>query len=289
MASAKRARSSSASVVTFGEVMLRLATERRERFVQAHSFEATYGGGECNVAVSLQNFGIDSSFVTAVPEHEIGQACINYIRQFGVDTSHIIRSGPRLGLYYLESGASMRPSKVVYDRAGSSVSLLKVGQVDWAAAFQGKSWFHWTGITPALGDDVAAVVEEACVAAKKAGCTISCDFNYRGKLWSSQKAQSVMKPLMKYVDVAIGNEEDAEKCLGYSSGQDVDAGKLDPAAFKPVLTSLARDFGFKQVQLTPRARARASASTAPPPARALHSQRACRLSVGGCHHAAREP
>merc|ERR1719421_2635536 len=145
----------------------------------------------------------------------------------------------------------MRPSKVIYDRAGSSVTLLKPGQVDWATIFKGKTWFHWTGITPALGDDVAAVVEEACVAAKAAGLTVSCDFNYRGKLWPAAKAQSVMKPLMKYVDVAIGNEEDAEKCLGYcAEGQDVDSGKLAPEAYRPVLKSLARDFAFKRVAIT---------------------------------------
>ncbi|MCH7733937.1 MAG: sugar kinase [Chloroflexi bacterium] len=238
-------------IVTYGEVMLRLATKRRERFTQAREFEATYGGGECNVAVSLAHFGEDVSFVTAVPDNEIGQACVNYIRQFGVDTSDILRQGKRLGIYYLESGASMRASKVVYDRAASSIAELGPGDVDWDAVFDGKSWFHWTGITPAISDIAAEAVAEGTKAAKVAGLTVSCDFNYRGNLWSSEKAQSVMKPLMEYVDVAIGNEEDADKCLGIrAEGVDVTSGEIDPEAYRPVVDTLVGEYGFSRVGIT---------------------------------------
>lgn len=238
-------------VVTFGEAMLRLATPRRERFTQARAFEVTYGGGECNVAVSLAHFGVPSYFVSAIPENEIGQACINYIRQWGVDTSLVLRQGRRLGVYFLESGASMRASKVVYDRAGSAVAELGPGEVDWSSVFEGKDWFHFTGITPAISDTAAATTEEAVRAARDAGLTISCDFNYRGALWSPQKAQTTMKPLMQYVDIAIGNEEDAEKCLGVKAeGVDVTKGELDPEAYKPVVNTLVKEYGFKEVGIT---------------------------------------
>ncbi len=238
-------------VVTFGEVMLRLATNRRERFTQAREFEATYGGGECNVAVSLAHFGADVAFVTAVPDNDIGQACVNYIRQFGVDTSQILRQGSRLGIYYLESGASMRASKVVYDRAASSIAELAPGEVDWAEVFDGKDWFHWTGITPAISETAATTAAEATMAAKKVGLTVSCDFNYRGNLWSGEEAQSVMKPLMEYVDVAIGNEEDADKALGVKAeGVDVTSGELDPQAYRPVVDELVATYGFSKVGIT---------------------------------------
>ncbi|MBM3957786.1 MAG: sugar kinase [Gemmatimonadetes bacterium] len=238
-------------VVTFGEVMLRLATMRRERFTQAREFEVTYGGGECNVAVSLAHFGVDSYFVSAIPANDIGQACINYIRQWGVDTSYVLRQGRRLGIYFLESGAAMRPSKVVYDRAGAAIAELKPGEVDWATVFEGKDWFHFTGITPAISDSAAAVCEEAAKAAREAGLTVSADMNYRRNLWSPEKAQSVMKPLMQYVDVAIGNEEDAEKSLGVKAeGIDVTSGELDPDAYRPVVEKLVSEFGFKQVGIT---------------------------------------
>jgi 2-dehydro-3-deoxygluconokinase len=241
----------SKSVVTYGEVMLRLATNRRERFTQAREFEATYGGGECNVAVSLAHFGVDVSFVTAVPDNDIGQACVNYIRQFGVDTSGILRRGKRLGIYYLESGAAMRASKVVYDRAGSSIAELGPDDVDWDQVFEGKEWFHWTGITPAISPAAAASIGEATRRAKAMGLTVSCDFNYRKNLWSAEDAQAVMKPLMEYVDVAIGNEEDADKCLGVrAEGVDVTSGELDPEAYRPVVQSLIDEFGFSQVGIT---------------------------------------
>ncbi len=240
-----------AKVVTFGEVMLRLATQRRERFTQAREFEVTYGGGECNVAVSLAHFGVDATFVTAIPDNEIGQACINYIRQFGVDTSEVLRQGDRLGIYFLESGAAMRASKVVYDRAHAAIAELKPGTVNWEKVFQGKDWFHFTGITPAISETAAASCEEAAAAAADLGLTVSADMNYRKNLWSPEKAQSVMKPMMKHVDVAIGNEEDAEKCLGVAAeGVDVSTGEIDAEAYRPVVQELVDQFGFKKVGIT---------------------------------------
>lgn len=240
-----------AKVVTFGEIMLRLATNRRERFTQAREFEVTYGGGECNVAVSLAQFGVNATFVTAIPDNDIGQACINYVRQFGVDTSEVLRQGKRLGIYFLESGASMRASKVVYDRAGSSISEIKPGQVDWEKVFKGKDWFHFTGITPAISKSAAATCEEAAKAASQLGLTVSADMNYRKNLWSPEEAQATMKPMMKYVDISIGNEEDAEKCLGVSAeGVDVTSGEIDAEAYRPVVQKLVDQYGFKKVAIT---------------------------------------
>ena len=231
--------------------MLRLATMRRERFTQAREFEASYGGGECNVAVSLAHFGVDSTFVTAVPDNDIGQACINYIRQFGVDTSKILRQGGRLGTYYLESGAAMRASKVIYDRAASSIADIKPGEVDWEQVFAGKDWFHFTGITPAISKNAAAACEEAAKAARQLGLTVSVDMNYRGTLWSPEEAQATMIPMMKYVDISIGNEEDAEKCLGVAAeGVDVTTGEIDAEAYRPVVKELVDKFGFKKVAIT---------------------------------------
>ncbi len=238
-------------VVTFGEVMLRLATMRRERFTQAREFEVTYGGGECNVAVSLAQFGVDATFVTAIPDNDIGQACVNYIRQFGVDTSEILRQGKRLGTYYLESGAAMRASKVVYDRAASAIAEIKPGDVDWEQVFEGKDWFHFTGITPAISKTAAAACDEAAAAAKQMGLTVSADMNYRGNLWSAEEAQETMIPMMKHVDVSIGNEEDAEKCLGVvAEGVDVTTGEIDPNAYRPVVQELVDKFWFKKVAIT---------------------------------------
>lgn len=240
-----------AKVVTFGEIMLRLATQRRERFTQAREFEVTYGGGECNVAVSLAHFGVDATFVTAIPDNEIGQACVNYVRQFGVDTSEILRQGSRLGIYFLESGAAMRASKVVYDRANAAIAELKPGTVDWEKVFNGKDWFHFTGITPAISETAAAACNEAAAAASQLGLTVSADMNYRKNLWSPEQAQAVMKPMMKYVDVSIGNEEDAEKCLGVAAeGVDVSTGEIDAEAYRPVLQELVDQFGFKKVGIT---------------------------------------
>ena len=240
-----------AQVVTFGEIMLRLATQRRERFTQAREFEVTYGGGECNVAVSLAHFGIDATFVTAIPDNDIGQACVNYVRQFGVDTSEILRQGSRLGIYFLESGAAMRASKVVYDRAGSSIAEIKPGEIDWEKVFNGKDWFHFTGITPAISTSAAATCSEAAKAASELGLTVSADMNYRKNLWTPEEAQATMIPMMKYVDVSIGNEEDAEKCLGVSAeGVDVTTGQIDAEAYRPVLQELVDKYGFKKVGIT---------------------------------------
>lgn len=239
------------SVVTFGEIMLRLATMRRERFTQAREFEVTYGGGECNVAVSLANFGIDASFVSAIPDNDIGQACINYVRQWGVDTSDILRQGKRLGTYYLENGAAMRASKVVYDRAASSIAEIEPGDIDWQRVFAGKDWFHFTGITPAISASAAAACDEAARVAKQMGLTVSADMNYRKNLWSPAEAQAVMRPMMQHVDVAIGNEEDAEMSLGIAAeGVDVTSGEIDASAYESVVSRLVDEFGFSQVGIT---------------------------------------
>ena len=239
------------SVVTFGEIMLRLATQRRERFTQAREFEVTYGGGECNVAVSLANFGIDSIYVTAVPDNDIGQSCVNYVRQWGVDISEILMQGSRLGIYYLENGAAMRASKVIYDRAASSIAEIRPGDVEWERIFDGKDWYHFTGITPAISESAAAVCEESAAVAKSMGLTVSADMNYRKNLWSPAEAQAVMRPMMKYVDVAIGNEEDAEMSLGVAAeGVDVTSGEIEASAYEPVVNRLVEEFGFDQVGIT---------------------------------------
>ena len=188
-------------VVTFGEIMLRLAPEGYYRIVQAEKYVATYGGGEANGSVSLANYGLDSKFVSKLPKNEIGQAGVNSLRKFGVDTSDIVRGGNRVGIYYLEKGASQRPSKVIYDRAGSSIAEAVKEDFDWDKIFEGADWFHFTGITPALGDNIAEICMEAVKKAKEKGITVSCDLNYRNKLWSKEKAGQVMGELCKYVDV----------------------------------------------------------------------------------------
>ena len=238
-------------VVTFGEIMLRLAPEGYYRFVQADSFGATYGGGEANVAVSLANYGFDASFVTKLPEHEIGQAAVNSLRKYGVDTSFIVRGGDRLGIYFLEKGASQRPSKVIYDRAGSSIAMAGRDDFNWYEIFADAEWFHFTGITPALNDEVAAICLDACKAAKKAGLIISCDLNYRNKLWSKEKAGRVMGELCKYVDVCIANEEDAADVFGIKAADtDVAKGEVNREGYKEVARKLAERFGFSKVAIT---------------------------------------
>ncbi|MBD5486735.1 MAG: sugar kinase [Lachnospiraceae bacterium] len=238
-------------VVTFGEIMLRLAPEGYYRFVQAESFGATYGGGEANVAVSLANFGFNACFVTKLPAHEIGQGAVNSLRRFGVDTSGIVRGGDRIGIYFLEKGASQRPSKVIYDRAGSSIAMALKDDFDWKAIFEGAEWFHFTGITPALNDNVAQICLEACKAAKEAGIKISCDLNYRNKLWSREKAGQVMGELCKYVDVCIANEEDAADVFGIrAENTDVYAGEVNHEGYKSVAKHLADRFGFEKVAIT---------------------------------------
>ena len=237
--------------VTFGEIMLRLAPVGYYRFVHADKFGATYGGGEANVAVSLANFGLDAAFVTKLPKHDIGQAAVNSLRRFGVDTSKITRGGDRVGIYFLEKGASQRPSKVVYDRAGSAIATADKADFDWDAIFEGVEWFHFTGITPALGDGVAEICLEACKAAKAKNITVSCDLNYRKNLWSREKAGQVMAGLMQYVDVCIANEEDASDVFGIKADNtDVTTGKVNHEGYKDVAKKLADRFGFKKVAIT---------------------------------------
>jgi 2-dehydro-3-deoxygluconokinase len=241
----------SKKVVTFGELMLRLAPEGYYRFVQADKFGATYGGGEANVSVSLANYGFDSAFVSKLPSHEIGQAAVNSLRKFGVDTSKIARGGDRVGIYYLEKGASQRPSKVIYDRAGSSIATATKDDFDWDKIFKGVKWFHFTGITPALNDHVAAICLDACKAAKEHGVTISCDLNYRNKLWSKEKAGQTMAKLAKYIDVCIANEEDAADVFGiHAADTDVTAGEVNREGYIDVAKQLTDRFKFKKVAIT---------------------------------------
>ena len=231
--------------------MMRLNPEGYLRFVQADRFEATYAGGEANVAVSLANYGEDAAYVTAVPEHEIGQNAVNALRKYGVDTSLMLRQGPRLGVYYCEKGASQRGSKVIYDRAGSSVAVSTRKDYDWDKIFQGADWFHFTGITPALGGELPEICLDALKAAKAKGITVSCDLNYRGKLWSREKAGEVMGKLMPYVDVCIANEEDAKDVFGIAAeNTDINSGKLDKAGYVSVARQLTERFGFKYVAIT---------------------------------------
>jgi len=237
--------------VFFGDLLMRLATKRYERFVQAREFEVGYTGAEANAAVSLVNYGMTAYVVSMVPDTEIGQACVDYIRQFGVNMDFVLRGGKRLGIFYLEIGASQRPSKVIYDRAGSSITELKPGMVDWERVFSGKHWFHWSGTAPALSDSMAATTKEACTAAKRGGLMVSCDLNYRRKLWAPEKARQVMIDLMQFVDVLIGNEEDSAIVLGVdANGVDVTRGDLDVERYKEVATELHRRFGFTYVATT---------------------------------------
>ncbi len=239
-----------AKIVTMGEIMLRLSSPGQKRIVQTDMLCADYGGGEANVAVSLANYGHEAFFVTKLPTHEVGQAALNSLRRFGVRTDYIARGGNRLGIYYLETGASMRPSKVIYDRAGSSIAEAQPEDFDFEKIFQGADWFHWSGITPAISDASAECLRQACVAAKKAGVTVSCDLNFRKKLWTTEKAQSEMKPLMQYVDVCIGNEEDAELCLGFKPESDVESGNTEAEGYKGIFQGMAKEFGFRYVAST---------------------------------------
>lgn len=238
-------------VVTFGDLMLRLSPPGFRRFIQAESFDATYTGAEANVAVSLANFGLDSCFVSKVPDHEIGQAAINHLRRYGVNTTNIIRGGDKIGIFYVEMGASQRPSKVIYDRAFSSFCRIKVGELNWEKILDGACWFHFTGITPALGDGPAGVVLEAVEVAKDKGLKVSVDLNYRRKLWTPEKANQVMTKLMKYVDIAIGNEEDAEKVFGIKAAHsDVISGRIDELGYREVAKELADRFELEKVAIT---------------------------------------
>ncbi len=235
-------------VVTMGEIMLRLSTPGFERFIQADSFDVCYGGGEANVAVSMANYGHEASFVTKVPKNEIGECAVAALRKHNVDTTNIALGGERLGIYFLETGASMRASKVVYDRAHSSIAEAEISDFDFDKIFEGADWFHFTGITPAVSDKAAEVTEAALKAAKAKGITVSVDLNFRKKLWSSEKAQKVMTNLMQYVDVCIGNEEDAEKVLGFKPGNtDVTSGDLELAGYQDIFAQMIEKFGFKYV------------------------------------------
>ena len=238
-------------VVTMGEIMLRLSTPGYSRFVQAQQFDVNFGGGEANVAVALSNFGFESYFVSKLPKHEIGQAAVNSLRRFGVRTEYVIRGGDRVGIYFLETGASQRGSKVIYDRSGSAVTGLGEEELDWERVFRDAKWFHWTGITPALGKPMQATLKAACSAAKKFGVTISADLNYRAKLWTTEEAQSVMIPLMDYVDICIANEEDAEKSLGMKADStNVDNARIDEGEYFKLAAKLKEKFHFKAVAIT---------------------------------------
>ena len=231
--------------------MLRLAPENYLRFVQSDRLEATFGGAEANVAVSLANYGLDAMFVTKLPTHEIGQAAVNSLRKYGVNTSKIVRGGERVGIYYCEKGASQRPSKVIYDRAHSSIATAEERDFDWKNILNGADWFHFTGITPALSEDVAKICLAAVKEAKKQGITVSCDLNFRKKLWSKEQAGKTMGEICKYVDYCIANEEDAKDVFGIEAeGSDIYGGKLDKDGYISVAEKLSARFGFKGVAIT---------------------------------------
>ena len=233
-----------AKVITFGEIMLRLSPAGTGRFVQSDAFDVIYGGGEANVAVSCANYGDAAYFVSKLPAHEIGQAAVNSLRRYGVNTDYIARGGDRVGIYYCETGSAMRPSKVIYDRAGSAIAEADPADFDFDKIMEGADWFHWSGITPAISDKAAELTKLACQAAKRHGVTVSCDLNYRKKHWTTEKAQSIMTPLMEYVDVCITNEEDAEKCLGFKPDSDVEAGNTDASGYHAIFTQMMEKFGF---------------------------------------------
>ncbi|MGL4677621.1 MAG: PfkB family carbohydrate kinase [Brevinema sp.] len=235
-------------IVTLGEIMARLSPKGNLRFTQANEFEVIYGGGEANVAVSLANYGHCVDFVTKLPKHEIGQCALEFIQKMGVNTKHIAYGGERLGIYFLEHGVSMRPSKVVYDRAYSSISEVSIEDFDFDQIFTHKDWFHFTGITPAISKKSAELTTFAVKKAKEHGLTVSVDLNYRKKLWTSTEAQKIMTPLMEFVDVCIGNEEDAEKVLGLKpKGTDVHKGELSLGGYEELLKTLKERFNFSHV------------------------------------------
>ena len=240
-----------AKVVTFGELMLRLAPNGYYRFFQNDQMQATFGGGEANVAVSLANFGLDSMYVTKLPKHAIGQAAVDSLRYFGVDTSKVVRGGERVGIYFLEKGASQRGSVCIYDRAYSAIALAKPEDFDWDSIFEDADWFHFTGITPALGGNLVEICKQACIAAKRCGVKISCDLNYRGKLWTRDEARAAMTELCRYVDVCISNEEDAKDVFGIEAeNTDIYGGKLNHDGYKSVAKQLKEKFGFEKVAIT---------------------------------------
>ncbi len=239
-----------ARIITFGEIMLRLSPYGNDRFIQTDQLRVIPGGGEANVAVSLANYGHEAYFVSKLPKHEIGQIAVNALRRYGVDTRFIARGGNRIGLYYAETGASMRPSKVIYDRAHSAIAEATPNDFDFDQIMEGAQWFHWSGITPAISDNAAELTRLACEAAKRHSVTISVDLNFRKKLWTSEKAITVMRPLMKYVDVCIGNEEDAQLCLGFKPDANVESGQTDASGYHKIFEQMQQEFGFKYVVST---------------------------------------
>jgi 2-dehydro-3-deoxygluconokinase len=251
-------------VVTFGEIMMRLSPPGQLRFTQARSFDVVYGGGEANVAVSLAHYGVPVDYVTRLPKNDLGEACLQSLRQYGVGVDHIVRGGERLGIYFLETGAAQRGSVVLYDRAHSSAATLERGMIDWQRVFADADWFHWTGITPAISESLAGVCLEAVEAARTLGLTVSCDLNYRAKLWKwGKKASEVMPELVKRCDVAVGNEEDAEKVFGIKPAEtDVAAGRVDASRYRQVCEELAARFpNLKQIAFTLRGSLSASHNT----------------------------
>src|SRR4051794_40162142 len=238
-------------IVTFGEVMLRLAPPGKLRIVQATSLDLTFGGGEANVAVSLAQLGLDAAFVTKLPKNDVAQACVNQLRGLGVDTGQVVRGGERIGIYFLEHGAAQRASTVLYDRSGSSIARSSPEDFDWGTILEGANWFHFTGITPALGDNCAAACLRAAQTAQANGLTVSCDLNFRKKLWNGERANQVMSGLMPHVDVCIANEEDAERVFGIKpAGTEVTSGHLDHARYIDVAQQLTGRFKFKAVAIT---------------------------------------
>ncbi len=241
-----------ANYMTFGEIMLRLKATGHECLFQSPSLEATFGGGEANVSVSLANYGLDTGFITVLPNNVIGDACMRELRAFSVDVSRIIRSAGRMGVYYLEAGANQRPSKVVYDRDGSAAALAKKGDIDWDQALEGTKWFHITGITPAISESAKELSLESVKKAKEKGITVSCDLNYRKNLWKyGKKASEVMPELMQYVDVAIANEEDFQKALAIQADVDVESGSLDYSKYEKLSDSVLEQYpGLKMTAIT---------------------------------------
>ncbi|MEA5017342.1 MAG: sugar kinase [Erysipelotrichaceae bacterium] len=237
-------------IITLGEIMLRLSTPGNNRFVQSEYFDVVYGGGEANVAVSLASFGHDSYYVSKLPKNEIGQSALYALQKYGVKTDHVLRGGERLGIYFLETGTNMRPSKVIYDRANSAISLADVSEFDFDQIMKDANWFHWSGITPAISDKAAELTKAACQAAKRHNVTVSCDLNFRKKLWTKEKAQSIMRPLMSYVDVCIGNEEDMELCLGFKPQANIEDGVTEATGYYDVFKAIYKEFNFNLVVST---------------------------------------
>ena len=239
-----------AKIVTFGEIMLRLSTNNNERFTQANNFHVCFGGGEANVAVSLAHFNHDAYFVSKLPKNDIGESALKSLRSENVKCDYIVRGGDRLGIYYLETGSSLRGSKVIYDRSNSAVSESEFEEYNFEELLKDTSIFHFTGITPALSKKCTYIIKKTCEIAKKMGVLVSCDLNYRKKLWSKEEARKVMLSLMPYVDICIGNEEDFEACLGYKPDSDILKGKTDASGYKSIFVQLKKDFNFKYIAST---------------------------------------